>query len=83
MELGSEARLLQSRLLERLGQPISCAALLVSSAARSLGQSSRLSRQLGLSPAQLPPAALPTAELSSPETWTSRQFSRWPPSIAR
>src|SRR5579862_888049 len=66
MELGSEAGLLQSRLLERLGKPLSSATLFVSSATDRVGQSSGIPRQLGLSSPALSSAKLPSTETGTP-----------------
>src|SRR5271170_4687911 len=56
MELGIATGLLQSLRLGKMGKSLSSPAPLVSSASGVLQQPSRLRRQLGLSPAQLPSA---------------------------
>src|SRR5579863_2017124 len=83
MELERPARLLQSRLLERLGKSLSSGAVLVPSAAYRVGQSSGISWRLGLSPPQLPSASLPANPLSSAGAETSRKSTGREPSIAR
>jgi hypothetical protein len=76
-------RLLQSRLLERLGKSLSSAALLVSSPADRVGQPSGISRRLGLSSPQLPSTSLLASPLSSAAARTSRESAGREPSIAR
>jgi hypothetical protein len=56
MELGIEPRILQSFGLGEMGQSLSSAAAVVSPASGVLQQPSRIRRQLGLSPAELPSA---------------------------
>ena len=68
MELGRPQHLLQSRPLGWLAWWLSPAKLLVSAAAHRLGQPSRLRRQLGISPAQLP-GAKPHSPARLYSTW--------------
>jgi hypothetical protein len=71
MELGSTPRLLQSRLLGRLGKSLSTAAHLVPSATHSMGQPTRIRRKLGLSPAELSSAQSSIAPAAPKSPWNS------------
>jgi hypothetical protein len=75
MELGIEPRLLQSHRLGKMGESVSAATSLVSSAACVLQQPSRIRRQLGLSPAELSSAESSVPSATEQQTLGTKQSS--------